>query len=86
MIKFLAQWKEERQKKTEALLNYKILELRHYITKFFEDLQTTKETVEIPAWVECKNLMKKLNIDIKHPKIVNFYYRHLQMYKLKNSI
>lgn len=84
MIKFLAQWKEERRKKTEALLNYKILELRHYITKFFEDLQIAKETVEIPAWLECKKLMNKLNIDIKHPKIVNFYYRHLQIYKLKH--
>ena len=86
MIKFIKEWKKQREEKAAKILNYKVLELRHYITEFFEDLQKTKGTVELPAWVECKNLMEKLKINIENPRIVNFYYKNLQKYKLDHKI
>lgn len=87
MIKVLiSKWKKEQENKKQNELQIKIYELRHHITKFFEDLQVTKGTVEIPAWLKCKNLMEKLQIDIDHPEIVNFYYKNLQKYKLDNKI
>ena len=82
MIDFFEEFKNKKRKETQR----RVLELRYYITKFFEDLQKTKGTVELPAWVECKNLMNKLNIDKNHPKTVNFYYRKLQKYKLANNL
>ena len=86
MIKFIKEWKKQREEKAAKILNYKVLELRHYITKFFEDLQKTKGTVELPAWVECKNLMEKLKINIENPRIVNLYYKNLQKYKLDHKV
>ena len=74
------------QEKRQRELLEKFYELRYYITKFFEDLQITKGTVELPAWVECKNLMEKMEIDIQHPKNINFYYKRLQRYKLANNL
>ena len=82
MIKFFEEFKNKKRKETQR----RVLELRYYITKFFEDLQITKETVELPAWVECKNLMEKLKINIENPRIVNFYYKNLQKYKLNHKI
>lgn len=78
MIKFLEEYRKKKRRETQK----KVLELRHWITKFFEDLTTTKETVELPSWVECKNLMDKLNINVEHPKIVNYYYDKLRKYQL----
>ena len=87
MIKVLiSKWKKEQENKKQNELQIKIYELRHHITKFFEDLQVTKGTVEIPAWLECKNLMAKLKINIENPRIVNFYYKNLQKYKLDHKI
>lgn len=81
MIKFL----EEYRKKKRIRIKQKVLELRYWLTKFFEDLTITKGTVELPAWIECKNLMDKLNINVDNPKIVNYYYSKLQKYKLTNN-
>ena len=86
MIKFIKEWKKQREEKAAKILNYKVLELRHYITKYFEDLQKTNGSVELPAWIECKKVMNEKHIDIKHPKTVNFYYRKLQKYKLANNL
>lgn len=82
MIKFFEEFKNKKRKETQR----RVLELRYYITKFFEDLQKTKGTVELPTWVECKNLMEKLKINIENPKIVNFYYKNLQKYKLDHKV
>lgn len=82
MIKFFEEFKNKKIKETQR----RVLELRYYITKFFEDLQKTKGTVELPAWVECKNLMEKLQINNKNPRIVNYYYKKLQKYKLANNL
>ena len=82
MIKFFEEFKNKKRKETQR----RVLELRYYITNFFEDLQKTKGTVELPAWVECKNLMKKLQINNKNPRIVNYYYKKLQKYKLANNL
>lgn len=82
VIKFFEEYKLKRQRE----LQRRVYELRHYITKFFEDLQATKGTVELPAWVECKNLMEKLQINVDNPKVVNFYYKNLQKYKLDHNI
>lgn len=82
MIKFFEEFKNKKRRETQR----RVLELRYYITKFFEDLQKTKGTVELPAWVECKNLMEKLKINIENPRIVNFYYKNLQKYKLDHKI
>ena len=82
MIKFFEEFKNKKRKETLR----RVLELRYYITKFFEDLQKTKGIVELPAWVECKNLMEKLKINIENPRIVNFYYKNLQKYKLDHKI
>lgn len=78
MIEFLEEYRKKKRRETQK----KVLELRHWITKFFEDLTTTKETVELPSWVECKNLMDKLNINVEHPKIVNYYYNKLRKHQL----
>lgn len=87
MIKVLiSKWKKEQENKKQNELQIKIYELRHHITKFFEDLQVTKGTVEIPAWIECKNLMEKLDINMNNPKNINFYYKKLQKCKLKNNL
>ena len=82
MIILLEKFKEKRQEN----LQKKFYELQYWITKFFEDLQKTKESVEIPAWVECKNLMEKLDINMDNPKNINFYYKKLQKCKLKNNL
>lgn len=82
MIKFFEEFKNRKREETQK----RVWELRYYITKFFEDLQKTKETVELPAWVECKNLMEKLKINIENPRIVNFYYKNLQKYKLDHKV
>lgn len=82
MIKFFEEFKNKKRKETQR----RVLELRHHITKFFENLQVTKGTVEIPAWLECKNLMEKLQINNKNPRIVNYYYKKLQKYKLANNL
>lgn len=82
MIKFFEEFKNKKRKETQR----RVLELRYYITKYFEDLQNAKGTVELPAWVECKNLMEKLKINIENPKIVNFYYKNLQKYKLDHKV
>lgn len=82
MFKFIKSFLEKREAKKLQKLRLQILELRHWTTKFFEDLQKSKGSVELPAWIECKNLMVKLNIDEKHPDIVKFYYKKLQKYKL----
>lgn len=74
MIILLEKWKEKRQEE----LQKKIYTIRYWITKFFEDLRISEGTVEVPAWIECKNLMKKLCIDIDHPKIVDYYYKKIQ--------
>lgn len=81
-IKFIEDYKAKRKENLQS----RIYELRYYITKFFEDLQVTKGTIELPPWMECKDLMEKLQIDVDHPKIVNFYYKNLQKYKLDNKI
>lgn len=81
MIKFLEEYRKKKRRETQK----KVLELRHWITKFFEDLVITKGTVELPSWIECKNLMDKLNINVDNPKIVNYYYSKLQKYKLTNN-
>ena len=77
---------EEFKNKKRIETQRRVLELRYYITKFFEDLQKTKGTGEHPAGVECKNLMEKLKINIENPRIVNFYYKNLQKYKLDHKI
>ena len=82
MIKFFEEFKNKKRRETQR----RVLELRYYITKFFEDLQKTKGNVELLAWVECKNLMEKLKINIENPRIVNFYYKNLQKYKLDHKI
>ena len=85
MIKVLiSKWKKEQKNKKQNELQIKIYKLRYYITKFFEDLKTTKDSVEFPAWLECKNLMEKLKIDMEHPRIVNHYYKKLQKHLLNN--
>ena len=78
-------FKEFKLKKQKELLQ-KIYELRYYLIRFFEDLKITKDSSELPAWIECKNLMIKLKIDVDHPKIVNFYYNKLKKYKIENGI
>jgi len=82
MIKFFEELKNKKRRETQR----RVLELRYYITKFFENLQKTKGTVELPAWIECKNLMEKLKIDVDNPKIVNFYYKNLKKHKLENKV
>lgn len=82
MILFFEEYKNKKRQETQR----RVLELRSYITKFFEDLEQTKESVNLPAWIECKNLMEKLKIDIENPKIVNFYYKSLQKYKFDHKI
>ena len=82
MIILFKKYQEKRQRE----LQNKFYELRYWITKFFEDLHATKGTVNLPAWVECKNLMEKMEIDIEHPKNINFYYKKLQKYKLANNL
>lgn len=82
MIKFFEDYKKKKREETQR----RVWELRHYITKFFEDLQKTKGTVELPAWIKCKNLMEELKINVENPRIVNFYYKNLQKYKLDHKI
>ena len=82
MIKIFEEYKNRKREEIQK----RVCELRHYITKYFEDLQATKGTVELPAWVECKNLMEKLKIDVDNPKIVNFYYKNLKKHKLENKV
>lgn len=82
MIKFLENYRNKKREETQQ----KVLELKHWITKFFEDLTITKGTVELPACIEARNLMLKLQIDIDNPKIVNFYYKNLQQYKLIHNM
>ena len=84
MIKLIKKWIEQRKEEENKILKLKIYKLRYYITKFFEDLKTTKDSVEFPAWMECKNLMEKLKIDMEHPRIVNHYYKKLQKHLLNN--
>ena len=81
MFKFIEELKNKKRREIQR----KVYKLRYYITKYFENLQETKGTVELPAWIECQNLMKKLNINIENPKIVNFYYKKLKKYKLENK-
>ena len=84
MIKmFIAKWKMEEQERKEKDLQLKVLELRHHITKFFEELQIGKGEVDIPAWMECQTLMQKLGINKDNPKIVNYYFKRLQQYKMQ---
>lgn len=64
------------------MIQTKIKVIKFWITKFFEDLQTSKGTVEIPAFIECENLMKKLKINTENPDIVNFYYNKLKHKKI----
>ena len=82
MFKFIEELKNKKRREIQR----KVYELRYHITKYFEDLQEKKGTVELPAWIECRDLMKKLNINIENPKIVNFYYKNLKKYKLENKI
>lgn len=83
MIKmFIKKWQKEEQEKKERILQLKINEIRYWTTRFFEDLNVTKGTVCLPAWVECKNLMEKLNINKDNPQVVNFYFRRLKKHKV----
>ena len=79
-----------REERADALrflrLQNQPLELRHWITKGFEEEQITKGSVEIPAWQECRAVMKKLEIDIEHPEMVEFYYRKLQKHLASSAV
>ena len=79
MIKSLLE-KIEQKRKEETQKRF--FEIRHWITKFFEDLAISKGSVELPAWVECQNLMRKMDIHPSNKKVVDFYYSKLQKHKV----
>lgn len=78
---FISRWKNEQKEREQKELELKVYELRHWITKAFEEQQITEGGVYVPAWMECKTVMLKLGITIENKDIVNFYYKKLQYHK-----
>ena len=78
IIKFIKQIKENREKKELKIQRAKFLEIRLQFIKYFEDLQATKGTIEIPAFMLADSVIKEV---IKSRKDVDFYWNLIKNYR-----
>lgn len=75
MLNFIKDFIEFRRKKENQRLCCKRFMILQALIRFFEDLQITKGTVELPPCISAANEVQKL----KTKKQINKMYRKLEM-------
>ena len=75
MINFIKDFIEFRKKKEEQRICCKRYVILQAMIKFFEDLQRTKGTIELPPCISALNEVNKLDTNRK----INKMYRKLEL-------